>query len=459
MREPPDRPEDMGGRPLTMPDATEVEPTRRASVLGAVHSRRRFLSGAGILAAGLALDRLLASANAVEAAQVAVRRRYGHLARVEGKGAAPLYLGTEDLGGAALPARAAQPAQAVGYKPDLRTRIGQMLLVGFRGTSVDGSSPIVGDIAERHLGGVLLFDRYSGSSRVRNIASPDQVASLVGTLQGVARGTRLGAPLLVAVDQEGGEVARLGPRNGFGGTYTAAMLGAINDVGFTEAQGAQIAWTLASVGINLNLAPVVDLYLSTGRGTIGGSSRSFSADPATVTAHAAAFVRGHRSAGVRTALKHFPGQGSAAGDTHLGAVDTTGSWTERELEPFAALIADGLADAVMTAHVYNAGIDRSNPASLSAAAVDGLLRGQLGFGGVVISDDLTMGAIRSNYRYEDAVARAVTAGVDLLTIAESDGGVVARTIDVIERMVASGAIPESRIDASYARITALKANL
>jgi beta-N-acetylhexosaminidase len=355
--------------------------------------------------------------------------------------------------------RAPQPSQGASFRPDLRTRIGQMLLVGFNGTVVDGSSEVVRDIVDRGLGGVVLFDRVSGTTRVRNIESPTQVTNLITTLQSAAARSGSGAPLLVAVDQEGGSVARLKPRNGFPGTYSASVLGGMGDTAFTEAQGAEVARTLAAVGFNLNLAPVVDLNLNAANRIIGGSGRSFSSDAAVATEHAAAFIRGHRSAGVLTSIKHFPGQGSASADTHHGAVNVTANWTDVELQPFRALVDQGLADAVMTAHIFHAGLDPNHPATLSTAIVQGLLRDGMGYEGVVISDDLNMGAISEVYPFEQAVALAVGAGVDILTIGQASGGRVGRAIDVIEGLVTAGAIPEARIDASYDRIMALKARI
>lgn len=422
-------------RPTVRPSA----PGRRPEV---ARSRRRFLGDAGVVVAALLFD------------GAGVLARLGRTVTTRGN----IVLPPEDLTRLPLPDRPAQPGQVARYRPTLRARIGQMMLVGFGGTVVDGSSPIVRDITEQHLGGVLLFDRRPGSREAGNIVSPEQLAELVGILRGFSREAGL-APLLVATDQEGGAVARLNPGNGFAGTYSPAILGAMNDPGFTAAQAREIARTLASVGINFNLAPVVDLNLNAANRVIGGDGRTFSGDASVAVAHAAAFIRGHRAEGVGTAIKHFPGQGSASGDTHHGWVDVTGSWTEYELEPFRALIADGLADAVMTAHIFNAGIDATHPATLSPATLQTTLRDGLGFDGVIVSDDLTMGAISATYRYEDAVRLAVLAGVDLLTVAHGAGGLVARTIDVIEGMVATGSIPESRINASFDRILALKATL
>jgi beta-N-acetylhexosaminidase len=354
--------------------------------------------------------------------------------------------------------RKPQPVQQATLRPQLRMRIAQLLLVGFTGTSVDGSSAIVRDVVDRGLGGVVLFDRFTGSGRVRNIASPTQLANLTATLQAAAGRSALGTPLLVAVDQEGGQVARLNPRDGFPGTYSAAVLGRMNDPAFTQGQGRAIAQQLAAAGINLNLAPVVDLNLNPANRIIGGAGRSFSGDAGVVTQQAKAFIAGHHEVGVLTAIKHFPGQGSASGDTHRGSVDVTGNWTDYELQPFANLIADGAVDAVMTSHIYNRGIDATYPATLSAPTL-AILREQLGWQGVVISDDLKMAAISGVYRFADALALALNAGVDLLTIGQTSATTVTDTIDTIEALVRAGAVSEARIDEAYGRIMGLKARL
>jgi beta-N-acetylhexosaminidase len=230
-------------------------------------------------------------------------------------------------------------------------------------------------------------------------------------------------------------------------------------VAFTQQAGAQIAETLASVGVTLNLAPVVDLNVNPTNPIIGALGRSFSADPAVVTAQAEAFVEGHRSVGVKTTLKHFPGHGSSTGDTHLGVVDVTNTWTPIELEPFRNLVNDGLADAILTAHVFNSKLDPEHPATLSEPTITGILRDELGWDGVVISDDMQMGAIRQAYGYADALRLAILAGVDILTIAQQqvyEPGIVAQTIDLIEGLVRDGSLTEARIDESYQRIQALK---
>ena len=339
--------------------------------------------------------------------------------------------------------------------PSLRDRIGQMLLVGFRGLTVEEASEIASDIRDRNLGGILLFDTDQPThSAVRNVESPAQLTALISGLQSLAR-----TPLLVAIDEEGGLVARLDQRHGFPPTISAADLGARDDVAFTGRAGEEIAKTLDSVGVNLNLAPVVDLNVNPSNPIIGSLGRSFSADPAVVTAQAEAFVEGHRAVGVHTTLKHFPGHGSSTGDTHLGVVDVTGTWSTIELEPFRNLVHDGLADAVLTAHVFNSKLDPEHPATLSKPTMTGILRNEIGWDGVVISDDMQMGAIRQAYGYSDALQLAILAGVDVLTIAQQqvyEPGIVESTIDLIEGLVTDGSLSEARIDESYRRIQSLK---
>jgi len=330
-----------------------------------------------------------------------------------------------------------------------------MLLVGFRGLTVAQARVIAADIRDRNLGGILLYDTdLPTHSLARNISSSTQLTALVSGLAGLAR-----LPLMVAVDEEGGEVARLDQRHGFPATYSAAQLGARNDPTFTHAASKKIAATLHSVGITLNLAPVVDLNVNPTNPIIGALDRSFSADASVVTAQAEAFIAGHHEIGVKTTLKHFPGHGSSTGDTHLGVVDVTNTWSQKELTPFANVIHDRQADAVLTAHVFNAKLDPAHPATLSKATITGILREQIGWDGLVISDDMQMGAIRKAYGYREAVALAIGAGVDVLTIAQQqvfEPGIVGTTIDLIEGLVNDGTLTEQRIDESYARIMAFK---
>ena len=331
-----------------------------------------------------------------------------------------------------------------------------MLLVGFRGLTLAEAEATRRQVSNGSLGGVLLFSVDQLTGGARNVESPQQVRALVDGLRGAAPAE---IPLLVAIDQEGGLVARLGPTHGFPTTRSAADLGR-EDPAVTRAAARAMADTLAAAGINLNLAPVVDLATNPDNPIIAGVERSFSPDADVVIAHATAFIEAHHQVGtVACAVKHFPGQGSASADTHLGVVDVSDAWSETELRPFAGLIAAGLPDAVLTAHIFNARLDAERPATLSAPTITGILRERLAYDGPVISDDLQMGAIRDGYGHDEAVALAIEAGIDILLIANQlvyEPEVVERTIDLVEGLVRDGRISEARIDASYERILRLK---
>jgi beta-N-acetylhexosaminidase len=341
-------------------------------------------------------------------------------------------------------------------QPGLKVKIGQMLLVGFRGFEIGDDHPLARDLAEGKLGGVILYDEEMADTtlRGRNIQSRAQVKALVESLQ-----RRSLSPLLVAIDQEGGRVNRLKPAYGFTATLSHEELGTINQPNETFAHAERTALTLRDLGINLNLAPVVDLAAGADNPIISGKGRSFSADPEIVARHAMEFARAHRRHGIMTCAKHFPGHGSARGDSHLGAVDVSPHWTERELIPFQRLIQAGLCDAIMTAHVFNAQLDPERPATLSRPVLHGLLRGRLGFDGVIVSDDMEMKAIASEYGLEEAVRLGIEAGLDVLLFGNNqnfDPHIGAKAAAIIFDLVAAGKLEESRIDESFRRVQELK---
>jgi len=341
---------------------------------------------------------------------------------------------------------------------DLEQQVGQMLMAGFRGTSAEEGHPILRDIVEYNLGSVVLFDYdVLAGEPGRNIESKGQVQKLIHSLQSHAR-----TPLLVSVDQEGGRVRRLKEGVGFPPMPSASDLGAANDAAETQRVSQRTAVALVELGFNLNLAPVVDLNVYPDNPIIGLKGRSFSADADVVVEQARAFITGHRREGVLCALKHFPGHGSSAADSHLGLVDSTEQWSRGELSPYIQLLEEGMVDAVMTAHVFNRALDAEYPATLSAPILTDLLRDELGFQGVIISDDLQMGAIANHYGFEVALAKAIEAGVDILALANNtlyDCDAVPKACAAIVRMVEGGQIARERIAASCARIASFKARL
>jgi beta-N-acetylhexosaminidase len=336
--------------------------------------------------------------------------------------------------------------------PDaLRRKIGRLLVVGFRGFAIGPDDPIT-QALEAGLGGVILFDRDRVTG-TRNVESPAQLAALVASLRAAAR-----ANLIVAIDQEGGQVSRLNPARGFPATQSQADVGATDDPEVAFEAGRAMAETMAAAGIDLDLAPVVDVNVNPTNPAIGALDRSFSDDPAIVAAMAEAEIHGLHEHGVRAAIKHFPGLGSASANTDLDAVDVTRTWTEAELDPYETLIEAGVPDAVMTGHMVNGQLDPGVPASLSRPTVEGVLRARLGWRGAVITDDLGAEAIAGPYDRDEAVALALEAGSDLLLFANQTVYVpdlAAQLVETIAELVFSGRISEARIDESVERVEML----
>ena len=341
-------------------------------------------------------------------------------------------------------------------EPDsLSVKIGQMLMIGFRGSSVAEAPEIVDDIAERHIGGIVLFDYdVPSKSPSRNISSPEQLSQLTQELQKLSA-----IPLFIAIDQEGGKVSRLKPARGFPVSMSAEHLGLLNNPDSTRAAAGETARTLKAMHLGMNLAPVADLNINSANPVIGKLQRSFSSDPAVVTRHIKLVCKAYRDEGIIPTLKHFPGHGSSTTDTHLDFTDITASWSEKELEPYRDMIASGYCDAIMTAHVFNGKIDSLYPATLSKATIDRLLREKLGFKGVIISDDMQMRAIADHYGIETAIQLAIDAGVDLLIFGNNtayDPAIASKATNIIHSLVARKIITPERIDLSWCRIMKLK---
>ncbi len=354
----------------------------------------------------------------------------------------------------------------VPVSPLVRGMAGQMLLVGFRGAEpglgAAGELPILRQVVELNLGGVILFDRdVAAGNAERNIRTPEQVARLNAALSTVAREAAM-LPLFIALDQEGGRVQRLKPIHGFPDSPAAAQLCPGGDSALAFATGRAVGGTVASVGFNLDFAPVADVNVNPANPVIGGIGRSFSADPHAVAFCAGAFADGLHESGVLTAAKHFPGHGSSTTDSHLGFTDVTSTWTEAELIPFRALMATGQADMIMTAHVFNAHLDPKYPATLSRAVIGGLLRGSMGYDGVVVTDDMQMRAVSAHYGLKEAIRLSIDAGADILLFGnnlEYDPKLPEKALAIIVELVAEGQVSPERIRQSWKRIQTLKSHL
>ncbi len=333
--------------------------------------------------------------------------------------------------------------------------IGQMLMVGFKGYEITADNPIINDLTSNKIGGVVLFDYDVPSQKFeRNIQSPEQLKKLVGQIKSYSS-----VKPLIAIDMEGGRVNRLKTNYGFPATVSAQYLGNKDNLDTTLFYANRIAQTLKDMGINMNLAPVVDVNVNPDNPVIGKIERSFSPDPMIVTKHARAFIDAHHQFNIVTCLKHFPGHGSSKADSHLGFTDVTTTWLPIELTPYIELFKNGQVDVVMTAHIFNANMDSVYPATLSHNVMTRLLRDSLGFNGVIISDDMQMRAISDYYGLETAIEMSIKAGVDILIFANNsvfDPDIVNKAVLIIHKLIADGKISKERLHESFERIKKLK---
>lgn len=351
-----------------------------------------------------------------------------------------------------------QPSQLSDDDIALRKEIGQMLLVGFRGTALDDTNHIVRDIRQYNIGGVILFEYDAPSrSRPRNITSPSQLKALCQQLQSLSHST-----LLIGIDQEGGNVSRLKQKYGF--PYFAGPRQMTNGGKDSVTYYARLtAKTLSEMGINLNFAPCVDVDINPECPIIGKLGRSFGTDPEQVALYAKIWIGEQRKQGIISCLKHFPGHGSSKDDTHSGLADVSNTWDPSEIIPYQRLVTDMHQTCIMTTHVFNANLDSVYPATLSYATLTGMLRDSLHYDGVIVTDDLAMGAMTKQYAYEEILQHAIMAGADLLCLSnngqEYDKDLVPKTIDLIYEMVKTGKIKRSRIHESCSRINKLKSTI
>jgi beta-N-acetylhexosaminidase len=327
----------------------------------------------------------------------------------------------------------------------LAERIGQLFMVGFDGTEV--TPDLRAWMATYGWGGVIIFGR--------NVESPAQLLTLTQGLQEAVR-ARGHTPLLIAVDQEGGRVARL--KAPFTAFPSMARVGQTGSAQLASRVGEAIAAELAAVGINVDMAPVLDVRSNPANTVIG--DRAFSTDPQGVARLGTAFMRGMHAAGVLAVGKHFPGHGDTLLDSHVAlpvCERTIAQLNACELLPFRAVIAAGL-EAIMTAHVIYQAWDSCLPATLSSSVLTGILRGKMGFQGVIVSDDLGMAAVAETVPWEEVTVQALRAGVDLLLIChhrERQEQAYTRVLSAVQR----GELPEALVDRAVARIHTLKLRL
>jgi beta-N-acetylhexosaminidase len=333
------------------------------------------------------------------------------------------------------------------HSSELARAAGELLISGFEGTR---PSAEILELIRAGLGGVILYRK--------NCADAAQVLGLTNRLQQAARAAGHPQPLLIAIDQEQGRVARLTE-----GVTLFPPMAAIARAGDPELAAAVAAATgreLLALGVNWNLAPVADV-LSAPDCPIG--DRSFGSDAAQVSAMVAAYARGAASAGMRCCAKHFPGHGSTGRDSHVAAPLVARSRAELDavdLVPFRAAIAAGVP-AVMSAHITFPALDPEAPASLSPRVIGRLLRGELGFAGVVVSDDLEMAGVVLHRSLESAAIAALGAGSDLLLVSRMllPSRDLPGLLAGLRRAVADETLSPATIAAALSRIRRFKEGL
>ncbi|WP_058535925.1 glycoside hydrolase family 3 protein [Legionella saoudiensis] len=348
----------------------------------------------------------------------------------------------------------------------LRNKIGQMLIMGFAGSEVHDRSPVAEWLSQDGLGGVILFDRDVATGDYgKNLKDPLQIKQLIHQLNHYSAqhydedNNRM--PLFTAIDYEGGAIDQLTHIEDCMTTMPALSMAHLTEEAL-EAELSQMAETLSSLGFNLNFAPVVDLHMHDERGIIGAMQRSFSDNPEVVIRLARQFVRIFRRYGVVSCYKHFPGHGSAVGDSHEGFVDVTETFSNAELAPYYELVRDVEQSAmIMTAHVINKNLDAQGlPATLSYSILTELLRNEMGYDGVIISDDLQMQAITDHYSLDEALHLTINAGSDMIIFSNQWDTITApEVIERIEHLVLTEKIDSHRIEEAYRRIIRLKQSL
>lgn len=323
----------------------------------------------------------------------------------------------------------------------LDEKIGQLVISGVEGTSID---PTIKDfIQKKYIGGVIFFSR--------NVSTAQQVLNLTNSIKNTNKSNKI--PLFISVDEEGGLVSRLPkefiklPKNSY--------IGKIDNPKFSYDIGKSIGKEISALGYNMDFAPVMDINSNPKNPVIG--TRSFGNNEKIVSELGVATMKGLQSENIIPVIKHFPGHGDTSVDSHIGLPIVNNGLNRLnnfELVPFKSAINNG-ADVVMVSHILLSKLDNQYPASLSSKIITNLLRKQLNFKGVIITDDMTMGAISKNYGIGDAAVKSLLAGSDIILVCHEYDNVT-KVLDSIKLAVKDNVISEQRINQSLYRILSLK---
>ncbi len=324
--------------------------------------------------------------------------------------------------------------------------IANIFIVGF-----DGDNIYKTDICNSGVGGVIVFKKSPSGKRFKNFYSQESLKRLTTQIKKCTNKP------LIAVDQEGGLVQRVK----FKYRYPKASEVAKRGLSYAKNIYLTMAKELNSLGINLNFAPVADLALNPKNRVIVYYGRSYGKDYKSVIDYDKVFIDTMHQYKIATTLKHFPGHGSSLGDTHNGFVDVSKEWQKIELKPYYAL--KDRTDAVMVAHIFNRNLDNRYPASLSKKIVKSLLRDTIGFKGVIITDDLQMGAIKKGYSLKRSIELAINAGNDLLLFANQlspkNSVTITQLVKITKELINEGKVDENLIKEANIRINKLKNRL
>ena len=302
-------------------------------------------------------------------------------------------------------------ANEVYTKEQIERMISKMVIIGFKGETANPYDEIYKNV-KSGLGGVILFDKDpTDKTKVKNVKNKQQLQKLTSQLQSISK-----QKLLISIDQEGGIVQRLKKEDGFVDIPKAIDVASMGEENARKTYKL-LAIDLKESGINNDFAPVVDLAINKQNKVIVTKGRSFGESSKDVIKYSSIFVDELKKQNVISVLKHFPGHGSSLSDSHLGFVDITNTWSEKELEPYRYFIKNNKVDMIMTAHVFNEKLDDKYPATLSHNVNTKLLRYKLGFDGVLVTDDLQMYAISKHYDLKQTVTLAINSGVNMLLFA------------------------------------------
>lgn len=338
------------------------------------------------------------------------------------------------------------------FASDLDFKIGQMIIVGFRGNSIHskGFKKIIKELEKGEISGVILFSK--------NIKTKKDLILMVDKIKAASK-----IPPFISIDNEGGKIQRFDVSDSDFIDFDSKSAKEVSTLDDIKARNeySKMAEALSSVGINFNFAPCVDLDFNQ-NSIIAKKERSYGKDPNEVIKYAEIFIEEHNKKKIITSLKHFPGHGSVKGDTHKGFTDNTETFSYEEIAPYQKLRNYDKLNTVMISHIFNKNFDEKYPASLSEKTIN-ILKNDIGFKGVIVSDDFDMGAIRKNYPLSEILKLSINSGINLMifsnNISKNDASISSKIHKIIKQEIKNGNIDEKNIDESFRKILELKRNL